>query len=204
MKKAGVFVLTLLFILLMGCTAPSGGDGAEKTLSPTDPPASESLPTSDLPDEMEIVFEMEGTQETMTLQKYAGKNFFVYIDEAHFTAEESAQEVKFILTNPDPKTYPDVSMTISYEQGASSQERKDALSADAAYTYEGEREIGEKAAGWFHAKPETNAQWDSPIQDIYLIDTEDGCFTITVSNYLEASEGWGARLFAMINTFLPA
>lgn len=215
MKKARILILLLLFVFLVGCTAPSNGDSAPNSIPPTDPPASEKLSTpdlpdepdtneSDLPDEIEIVFEIEGTKETMTLQKYTGKNFFVYVDEANFTAEESEREVNFLLTKPDLKTYPDVSMTIGYEQDASIKERQEDLSADESYTYEGEREIGENTALWFHAKPETNARWDSPTQDIYLIEAQGGFFTITVSGYLEASEGWGARMFAMIGTFLTA
>ncbi len=73
-----------------------------------------------------------------------------------------------------------------------------------SYTDEGEKQIGGQTALWFHAKPEAGARWDSPTGDIYLIGGEDGFFTITVSCYLEASEGWGARMSAMIDTFLPA
>jgi hypothetical protein len=203
MKKAGIFVLALSFVLLMGCSAPSDGEGVEKSTPPTNAPVSENPPSPDLPDEKEIVFEIEGTQETMTLQKYAGENFTVYIDKANFTAEESAQEVKFLLANPEPAAYPDSSIAISYVQGVSIKEKKDALSNNEAYTNEGEREIGENTALWFHAKLEPDAQWNSPTQDIYLIEAEDGFFTITVSCYLEAAEGWGARMFAMIGTFSP-
>lgn len=201
MKKAVIFILASLFVLHAGCTAPGAEGGPGTDIPPTDPPTSENPPTSDLPEEIELVYEIEGTQETMTLQKYTGKNFSVYIDESNFTAVESTREVNFILTNQS--AYPEVSIAIGYEQSASIKAWRDALSSGDSYTYEGERELGENVALWFHAKPEVNTQRSGPTQDIYLIDGEDGFFTITVTCDLEASEGWGARMLAMINTFAP-
>jgi hypothetical protein len=201
MKKAVIFVLASLVVLLAGCTAPGAGGSPGTDIPPTDPPSSENSPTSDLPEEIELVYDIEGTQETMILQKYTGQNFSVYIDEANFTTVESTREVNFILT--DQSTYPEVSIAIGHEQSTSLQTWRDALSSGDSYSYEGERELGENVALWFHAKPEANTQRSGPTQDIYLIDGEDGFFAITVTCDLEASEGWGARMLAMINTFTP-
>ena len=199
-KTSAVFVFASLLALLVGCTGPGSGETPGNN-TPPDPPTSEMPPGSDLPEEIELVYEIEGTQETMTLHRYAGENFSVYIDQANFTTMESTRDVKFILT--DQSFYPEISIAIGYEPDAALQAWCDMLSADDAYTYEGERKLGENTALWYHAKPNTSAQHSSPTQDIYLIDGEDGFFVMTVTCDLEAAEGWGARMLAMIGTCTP-
>lgn len=212
MKKGRIFASILLAALLTGCGAPSDG-GAGNNVPPTTPPPSESVPAetetvtpppSEAPDEMAVEFDIEGTRETMTLQKHTGENFVVYVDKDGFTTEESGQDVKFLLKDPDPETYPDVFITISYEQGVSAQARHDALVLDGGYTDEGERTLGENRAQWLHAGPGPDARWESPVHDVYLIGGEAGLYTITLSYYVGAAEGWGARMHAMAGTFLPA
>lgn len=214
-SKTKTIALILGFLVLAGCSATAiekgtvtitpGADknmGSVSDIISTEP--GNAPATTSSPDTMEFSIELEGMQEKMTLTKYKGASFFIYYDAGNFTIEDSSgDDVGFYLNNPDPNIYPDISLIISFEQAATAQEKAEALLSDTDLEYRliSEEKIGGLPAKQYHAIADTNPQWDSITSDIYFIDGNGGCFTIACSGYLEASEGWGARIGAMVGTF---
>jgi hypothetical protein len=210
--KVKTMALILGMIILAGCSAspkettPGNEEngGTPSDIISTEVPDSPQV--TDIPDTKEIVFEIEGTQETMLLTKFQGENFYIYYDAENFKAEDDGDKgVSFLLNNSDPTKYPDVSMTVSYAKGVTSAQKKDELLSGEASDYSliDEKSIGGLPAVQYHSIADADPQWNSLTSDFYLIESEDGCFVITISSYLEAAEGWGARLGAMVDTFMP-
>jgi hypothetical protein len=227
MHSTKLFSAVLIFILLSGCATPaiekgtvpirpsessgSASDPSAPSPSETEDPQAENSKTGS-PEVRDFYIELEGMQEKVTWTRYTGKNFSIFYDAEKFVVDAQDGATDFRLTNPDPNIYPEVFMSIRYEEGASAAEKADSLAAGslspdpgtAGLTYKsaGEVEIGELKARKLHAP--AGSTWDSPTADVYFIDANRGCYTIILHYYLEAAEGWGARMGSMVGTFVPA
>ena len=217
MFKLKLITALSVLLLLGGCAqtpiengpvtiTPPANSGTPSAGTASPSPVNSGTPTpSPSPEVKDFLIELEGTQEKMTLTKYAADAFSIYYDATKFTVKtDQPGETGFYLTNPDPNIYPDVSMTIGFEKGATAKAQADQLQKASAntklpYKLVGSEKIGELTAQHLHAI--AGSKWNSQVSDVYLVDGTDGCYTITVGCYLEASEGWGARLGVMVKTF---
>ncbi len=206
MKKSVLSALLLSLALLCACASTgaegmvppaAGGNTSGNTAGGAEPPSQNGGIT---PGKKEIEFQIEGDTETMLLTRYDGDGWSMYYDAENFTASEEAENPGAILFSYDKDTggaSRKVWMRVSFRDGMTAAEQAESDIGDAA-------EIEDKTlngvdAKYAHISSGTNP--DGEIYDIYYVDADGGSYCIIVSYFLEAAEGWGARLNAMANTF---
>ncbi|MBH1941433.1 hypothetical protein I5677_11070 [Mobilitalea sibirica] len=69
---------------------------------------------------------------------------------------------------------------------------------------ESEKEVDNVMIGDYEAEHyilRTGNEWNSPVRNLYVIKTESNTFAIETQYFVEAEEGYGARMKAMLDTF---
>lgn len=154
-----------------------------------------------------LSIEIEGTTEEITASLYHSPLGYkmVYDNELFSLSNKEGSLDSYVAENLEPDKYPDISIRISTLNSSNpiiefeeSQDSITTASGDKANFVE-EVKIGAYTAK--HYKLKTGDEWDSIIKNFYIIETEGIDFIIETQYFLEAAEGYGARIWAMLNTF---
>lgn len=159
------------------------------------------------------------TDETMTVliegvkEKVRGKRFksnlgyeIVY-DSEKFKRETQEKTDSFLAENSDPTIYPYNYINISrledttakkYSKELYNRLLKDGLKK---VSITDNTEIGQDSLKSAMVSVQTGDKWDSVIRNYYVIERAGKVFLIETQFYLDAQEGYGARIKAMLDTF---
>jgi hypothetical protein len=160
----------------------------------------------------EAVIELEGTPETVMYQTFQislGYTIDYDIDRFKVTSENGADS--FMAENPDPELYPYVYLNISRVNYPVENSDKDLspvkdsegnilgyLDSDITEPLD-PVEIGGQIA--YHFIEQDGKEWNSPVRNYYFMKTGNYVYVFEIQYFLEASEGFGARIDAMLDTF---
>ncbi len=125
-------------------------------------------------------------------------NFYISVDQEHYQLVQDAASTLIQPVTAAPEDLPPCDLRIDHFPGATlDQALADAQAWCADYAT---CEIDEE--GVLHAGDGTD--WDDAQADIRLVeDGQGGVYRLTARYFMEAAEGHGMRLNAMINTFTP-
>lgn len=151
-----------------------------------------------------VIFEIEGMQETMYCFLHVGNGYEILYDSDRFEYSDKDGVDTFIAENPDPAMYPYVYVSINRleNQSASNYVRKlsDTLSkSNLTFEITKDAPIGNYKGTTITAQ--AGSEWNSIIRSYYIIEDGKSIYTIESQYFLEASEGFGARIHAMLDTF---
>ncbi|TAH74762.1 MAG: hypothetical protein EWM47_01690 [Anaerolineaceae bacterium] len=155
-----------------------------------------------------LSIEIEGTTEEITASLYHSPLGYkmIYDNERFSITSDKNGLDNYIAENLEPEKYPDVYIKISSPNSSDPiitefEEGKDSIittSGDIANFVE-EVKIGSNNAK--HYKLKTGEEWNSIIRNFYIIKADENYYVIETQYFLEAAEGFGARIWAMLNTF---
>lgn len=146
-----------------------------------------------------LTVEIEGTTEEIDAVSYTSPlGYRIIFDSERFNlSREKDGSDKFTANNQDSDGYPDVYININILPEMPNSDTITTDGKDAA-EYVGEVSIGSYTAG--HYKYKSGNNWNSIIKDYYIINQDDKNFIIECGYFLEAQEGYGARIEAMLKT----
>lgn len=183
--------------------------------------ALEELSPTPMPEETDLlIVEVEGMTEQITGHIFQSTlGYHMTYDPERFTVTNENGIDSYMAANSNPDLYPYVYLNISRYDIPTEGEALDNTSskpnwhkvtkgsvtgyirADIA-----EEEsydivsIGEKEA--FHHTMKEGTEWNSVVRDYYVLTTSDSIYLLEVQNFLEAQEGFGARILSMLKTFV--
>lgn len=157
--------------------------------------------------EKRINTQIEGGTETQNaaLQGNTSKEmgYVIYIDSERYR-KETAGGVDYYKAISMPEGYPPVQMEISQLADRGAEETYHKLLDEAGNSFdvaEGKGKVEKPVKGWSLFAYD-NGGGDAPYEDVYIVDNKKGgCFVIRCRLFREASEGHGARYYAMLETF---
>ncbi|HPU63337.1 MAG TPA: hypothetical protein PK304_04225 [Mobilitalea sp.] len=146
-----------------------------------------------------LAVEIEGiTEEIEALSYTSPLGYRIIFDPERFNlSREKDGSDRFMANNQDSDGYPDVYININILPETLNSDTITTDGKDAA-EYVGEVSIGSFTAG--HYKFKSGNNWNSVIRDYYIFDEKDKNFIIECGYFLEAQEGYGARIEAMLKT----
>lgn len=154
--------------------------------------------------ESEMKLSLEGMTETIPTRLYTSDlGYQMQVDEQRFTYERKDGADLYQTANPDSTKYPDIYIKISNHNLSD----KDYLTAleDRILEVNPKAEkpvpvqIGTYDAIHFHSI--FGEDYNSKIDNLYVIEGDESYYTIEVQYFLEAEEGYGARIAALLDTF---
>lgn len=151
-----------------------------------------------------ITIEIEGMEETINGLQHIGDRYQIIYDADRFEYSKKEEGDTFIAENPDPAIYPYVYLSINYLENKSASdyigELSDLLSKDGLETeIAADAPIGNYKGSIVTAR--SGSEWNSIIRNYYIIENGTGLYIIESQYFLEAAEGYGARIHAMLSTF---
>lgn len=156
--------------------------------------------------EKTIDTQIEGTTETPNAQLSQNTDneigYVLYYDAERY-AKESSGGIDYYKALNQPEGYPPVQMEISQlkDTDAAVKYQQILTAADKDFDHAEGGPVEEPVKGWrILAWNETGS--DAPYEQTYVVDNRaGGCFVIRVRLFVEAEEGHGARMLAMLKTF---
>ncbi|ROR31814.1 hypothetical protein EDD66_101433 [Mobilisporobacter senegalensis] len=155
-----------------------------------------------------LTIEIEGTKETVKGTYFNNKmlGYNMVYDESRFKYSSSEGSDSFMAENPDPEIYPYVYLNISRVEEKTTldkytKEMKEALS----HGYKSVEQLPDTTIGnnykAVHLKAKSGNKWNSSVRELYLLESEGSIYMVEKQYFVEAEEGYGARMHAMIDTF---
>jgi hypothetical protein len=152
-----------------------------------------------------LTIEIEGNKEVVPVRKYnSSLGYQIQMDDERFTYEAQEGADIYTAVNPDASVYPDVYIKITktnkIDQIDYLRNLKDLLLKENSQTKEiSDQKIGTYDVEGFHLS--FGNEYNSAIKIISVIETIASYYTIETHYFLEAAEGYGARIKALLDTF---
>lgn len=229
MKKLFIiFLVTAIAISFYGCKKAEIEKNPE--VIPQDPKSTEPVidkngalvntdgednaDDADNPD-IEIVkytIEIEGMQEEINGKEYhsnLGYKLIYDFDRFQVSSSEQGSDI-YMADNPDPELYPYTYININrYDSDTWINDKKDLWTKVKTFDrnvngYIATEQLEDTIIGDYeakHYKLALGSDWNSIINHYYVIEHGDYYYTIETQYFLEAAEGYGARMQAMMDTF---
>lgn len=205
---------------------PVVSQSVEATQAPVETTKSEDA--GYLEKEFTGTIKLEGMEETVNYKYYESSlGYRMAYDKDRFTVSSKDGVDSFIAENPDPEVYPyvyvnisklpiDTSFQISIVSGDFSTEKpKDSdwtkvydknnnvIGYASPKKYEKAQQDTVKLGDYVaeHYLIPEGTDWNSAIRNYYYIKTDYNIYQIETQYFLEAEEGYGARISAMLDTF---
>ena len=150
--------------------------------------------------EKDVTLTIEGMEEDgkVALQESKTSDYVIYIDEERYKMVKEDGESIITTKEPLPAKYPEVFMKITHKN-TSVDDTVSALEKETETTFEQTDTPLQQA---FKTKILEGQEWDSLIHRYYVIsDHQGGSYVIHQQYFLEAAEGHGVRLNAMLEEF---
>jgi hypothetical protein len=178
-------------------------EDASPVLSPEPTPYSSPAVTT-VSGQSELTFEIEGNPEVVPVREYKSSlGYSILIDEERFTYEAGKDHDLYSTVNPDKSIYPDIYIKLAKANKADNPEYIEAAKQQLS---EENIEIGvlsDIKLGDYDVigfKSNYGTDYNSAIKNIYIIESEDAFYNIETQIFLEAEEGYGARIKALLDT----
>lgn len=152
-----------------------------------------------------LTIEIEGNKEVVPVRKYnSSLGYQIQMDDERFTYEAQEGSDIYTAVNPDASVYPDVYIKITktnkIDQIDYLRNLKDLLLKENSQTKEiSDQKIGTYDVEGFHLS--FGNEYNSAIKKVAVIETIATYYTIETQYFLEAAEGYGARIKALLDTF---
>ncbi len=165
----------------------------------------EEAETSDkAADSTPITVEIEGMKETINGLWHAGDGYEIMYDVDRFEYSDKDGGDTFVAENPDPAIYPYVYLSIKHLKNKSAsdyvKELSDTLSKNSLKSeVTTDVSIGNYKGTIITAR--AGSEWNSIFRNYYIIENGTSIYTLESQYFVEAAEGYGARIHAMIDTF---
>ena len=211
MQKLSIILVALsLIFIVTGCSPKDDVDASAPpptSSSPTDtdyptetPPTSPDGTQPKASEDNDVytkVIQIEGMDENVNYQRITGSYGYtlpIDIDHFEFKPGEDADNYPSLAND---KVY----MTVSYLENTTAADAAASLTADndMVSADESATTVGEYDATNIHAV--YGSAPDSKIIDYYLIESNGGVYIISSVYFLEAAEGFGARMYDMTQDF---
>jgi len=160
----------------------------------------------------QVVLEADPEQTPKATQAQVVR-YALYVDETRYVVEKQG-EVDVITPKDYPADYPPVAMRISQEPNMSVDDMVTRLHTELKANYDNVNEIEDAAFahvsgksvyafnGDINGDKDTMPQWDDAVLKVYVLDnTVGGVFVVEMRYFIEAEEGHGARMEAMMDGF---
>lgn len=194
MKKAFISIALLALLMLSGC-----GQHAAPSRETANVPASgaslTAAPETERDAKTNLVFSVEGEEETVPATLYVGQEYSLYIPVDGWTKPEENTENDVLSVTWGCTDNRDVSLTVSQYKGQTASQVREDFMQSSGYTFEdtmddgtGDPLIGTDAAGNQLAFVE--------------ITGSNATYVVSWRYPAEAAEGFGARLNAIAGSFL--
>ncbi len=151
-----------------------------------------------------VTIEIEGMKETINVLWHTGDGYGIMYDADRFEYSDKDGTDTFVAENPDPAIYPYVYVSISrldnknvndYVKELTDTLSKNSLKSETT----ADVSIGNYKGTQITAKAGT--EWNSVIRNYYIMEEGSFLYSIETQYFMEAAEGYGARIHAMLNTF---
>lgn len=154
--------------------------------------------------ESEMKLSLEGMTETIPTRLYTSDlGYQMQIDEQRFTYERKDGADLYQVANTVSNKYPDIYIEISNHNLSDKDYLKTLenriLEANPKAEKPDPVQIGTYDALHFHSA--FGEDYNSKIENVYVIEGNDSYYTLEVQYFLEAEEGYGARIAALLDTF---
>lgn len=151
-----------------------------------------------------LTIELEGMKEEINGVRHTGDGYEIVYDSDRLKYSKKDGIDCFIKDNADPAIYPNVYLCINHlkDKNASDYVKKlsDTLSANGFKTeIKMDASIGNYKGTILTAK--AGSEWNSIIRNYYIIEKGTSMYTIETQYFVDAAEGFGVRIQAMLNTF---
>jgi len=160
----------------------------------------------------QVVIEADPEQTPKATQAQVVR-YALYVDETRYVVEKQG-EADVITPKDYPADYPPVAMRISQEPNMSVDDMVTRLHTELKANYDNVNEIEDAAFahvsgksvyafnGNINGDKDTMPKWDDAVLKVYVLDnTVGGVFVIKMAYFIEAEEGHGARMAAMLDGF---
>ncbi|MDD3413323.1 MAG: hypothetical protein PHY47_04920 [Lachnospiraceae bacterium] len=162
----------------------------------------DNLDQSDKPAKLTI--SIEGMNEEINGLLHEGNGYEIVYDSDNYKYSDKDGVDYFIVDNSDPAIYPDIYLCINNLKDKSASDYLEKLSETlSANGFQSEitkdASIGDYKGTIVTAQ--SGLEWNSIIRNYYIIENDTSIYTIEAQYFVEASEGFGSRIQAMLNTF---
>lgn len=221
-----LLMLLMILALVSGCTTPTQEplptsepvaatdappvETATPEPSPSDEPSPEpssEAAAAQAPETVPTTIPLEGTEETIEVTTFQSKHgYSIQYDVQAFAPESSQDQAQDIFWPTNPDALQGVSLTVKVGTGTdftllnAEADLRQALLLE-RYAIES-LEVPETFSAY--ESMALRATKDNLVMNCYLIAAEGRVYTLQLSYPTEAAEGYGARLWAMAETFAPA
>lgn len=167
-------------------------------------PASTTAPIIKAKEETDMKIELEGTIETIPTRVYTSDlGYQIQMDEQRFAYERVDGADIYKVPNSGTSVYPDIFLRISKTKQSDDNSYLNILE-DKLWKANAKTEKLEPVSiskyDALHYRSSFGESSDSIIENIYVIETEDDYYTIETQYFLEAEEGYGARIASLLDT----
>lgn len=162
--------------------------------------------STDKSESVKLTISIEGMEETIDgklLVSDLGYNMIYDSERFTYTNEDGIDS--FMATNPDPEIYPYVYLNINRIDNTTLSDYVKQLEGSLSTGYKSVNRYNDvKVSGIYNAvqfRAITGDEWNSSVRNYYLIESGSSIYLIEMQYFMEAAEGFGSRMDAILNTF---
>ena len=152
-----------------------------------------------------LTIEIEGNEEIIPVRNYSSSlGYQIKIDEERFTHEAVEGSDIYSAVNPDNSVYPEIYIKITKTDKSEYNDYKGELKRLLLQENPQAKELSDTKIGTYNAEgfqSNYGNDYNSAIKKVSVIETIVAYYTIETQYFLEAAEGYGARIEALLNTF---
>ena len=162
--------------------------------------------TDEISDEtITLTIELEGMTETINATYFTSKyGYRMAYDIDRFTVTNEDGVDSFMTSNPNPELYPYVYLNISRIDQTTLDDYVTKLKASLSSGYAEVRQDDNATVGDYNAVhfiAITGYDWNSVVRNYYIIESGSSIYLLEMQYFVEAEEGFGTRMNAMLDTF---
>lgn len=188
-------------------TDESQSSGDQQTKDNTLDQKNNDLNSEEKEDEIiPTIIELEGMNEiinTKLIRSSLGYSIQYDIDRLSHMFENNVDS--FIAPNPNPDLYPYVYLNIKRIENVTIKDYSDqwlkTITSEKKYKFEEITNTSINGYNTLHYNLVTGKEWNSTVRNYYMVEGNQSVYFIETQYFLEAEEGYGARLTAMLKTF---
>ncbi len=177
--------------------APEATDSAEEAKEEPDNSGTAISPTP-------VTIEIEGMKETINGLWHTGDGYEIMYDVDRFEYSNKDEADTFVAENPDPAIYPYVYLSIKHLDNKSASDYTKELSDTLSKSSLKSEITTDVSIGNYKGTVVTaraGSEWNSIIRNYYIIENGTSVYILEAQYFLEAEEGYGARIHSMLDTF---
>lgn len=156
-------------------------------------------------EETEMEVELEGTKEILPTRVYTSDlGYQIHMDEQRFSYERIDGADVYKVLQVATSAYPDIFIKISKTDQTDDYNYLKALEDSQKNANSKVEKLDPVSLGTYdavHYRSSFGDTSDSIIENVYVIEVEKSYYTIETQYFLEAEEGYGARIASLLETF---